>query len=202
MFEDENGVIECRSDYISGYDFPKFKFPTPDTFNLVLTDGTNDYPAAIIKQEDGSYVLNASLSNYNTFYGPKAIAIQLKSIETTTETLLLLNVINIFWNVVSSDDWIVNNGDISIEGISEPLQFEFLQGGLFITKTDLSDFEQKPYNITLTIKNRQYHPFFPPWRRHCAEPVLFFQTVFQKKNHSETPVGDKGNSAGNLAEGN
>lgn len=144
--------------YITGYDFPKFKFSTPDTFNLVLTDETNDYPAAITKQEDGSYVLNASLSNYNTFYGLKAIAIQLKSIETSTEALGLLNIINIFWNVVSSDDWIVNNGDISIEGISEPLQFEFLQRGLFITKTDLSDFEQKPYNITLTIKNRQFHP--------------------------------------------
>ncbi len=144
--------------YITGYDFPKFKFPTPDTFNLVLTDGTNDYPAAITKQEDGSYVLNASLSNYNTFYGPKVIAIQLKSIETSTEDLGLLNVINIFWNVVSSDEWTANNGDIAIEGISEPLQFEFLQRGLFITKTDLSDFEQKPYNITLTIKNRQFHP--------------------------------------------
>ena len=145
-------------EYITGYDFPKFKFPTPDTFNLVLTDGTNDYPAAITKQEDGSYVLNASLSNYNTFYGPKVIAIQLKSIETSTEDLGLLNVINIFWNVVSSDEWTANNGDIAIEGISEPLQFEFLQRGLFITKTDLSDFEQKPYNITLTIKNRQFHP--------------------------------------------
>ena len=143
--------------YITGYDFPKIKFPTPDTFNLVLTDGTNDYPATITKQADESYVLNANLTNFNNFYTQKTIAVQIKSIETSTEDLALLNIINIFWNVVSSDDWIVNNGDISIEGISEPLQFEFLQKGLLISKTDLSDFEQKPYNITLTIKNRQLH---------------------------------------------
>ena len=29
--------------YITGYDFPKFKFPTPDTFNLVLTEFTFQY---------------------------------------------------------------------------------------------------------------------------------------------------------------
>ena len=145
-------------EYASGYSFPKFKYTIPDTINLVLTDVTNDYPAAITKQSDGSYVLNANLTNFNSLYTQKAIAIQLKSIETYTEDIALLNIINIFWNVVSSDDWIVNNGDISIEGISEPLQFEFLQRGLFITKTNLSNFEQKPYNITLTIKNRQYHP--------------------------------------------
>ena len=144
--------------YITGYDFPKFKFPTPDTFNLVLTDGTNDYPAAITKQEDGSYVLNANLTNFNNFYTQKVIAIQLKSVLSQTGSLEILSIINMFWNVVSSDEWIANNGDIAIEGISEPLQFEFLQRGLFITKTDLSDFEQKPYNITLTIKNRQFHP--------------------------------------------
>ena len=143
--------------YITGYDFPKFKFSTPDTFNLVLTDGTNDYPATITKQADGSYVLNANLTNFNNFYTQKAIAVQIKSIETSTEDLVLLNLINIFWNVVSSDEWTANNGDIVIEGITESLQFEFLQKGLFITKTDLSDFEQKPYNITLTIKNRQLH---------------------------------------------
>lgn len=144
--------------YITGYDFPKFKMPIPDTLNLVLSDGTNDYPATITKQEDGSYVLNASLSNYNTFYGTKVIAIQVKSIEDFTKTLELLNVVNIFWNVVTADEWIVNNGDITIEGISDTLQFEFLQSGIFISKIDLSDFEQKPYNITLTIKNRHYHP--------------------------------------------
>ena len=155
----EHDNSKTNLQYITGYDFPKFKYPTPDTINLVLTDvnSTAEYPAVITKQADGSYILNASLTNIESFYGTKAIAFLIKSVESLTGELERLNMINIFWQVVSSDNWIVNNGDISIEGIDEALQFEFLQNGLFISKTDLSDFVQQPYNITLTIKNRQLH---------------------------------------------
>ena len=146
--------------YTTGYDFPKFKYPIPDTTNLVLTDVnmTAEYPATITKQADGSYILNASLTNIESFYNTKAIGLLIKSVESLTGKLEILNIINIFWQVVSSDNWIVNNGDISIEGIEDALQFEFFGMAIFISKTDLSDFVQQPYNITLTIKNRQYHP--------------------------------------------
>ncbi|MDA0072975.1 hypothetical protein OFT50_12970 [Brachyspira hyodysenteriae] len=140
--------------YITGYDFPKFKIPLPDTLNLVLKDQANQYPATITKQTDGSYILNATLNNFNQFYTENAIGIILESIENETNTLILLSILNIFWT--SSNDWIANNGDIQIEGISEPLQFAFNGTGIFISKTDLSNFEQKPYNITLTIKNRKF----------------------------------------------
>ncbi|MEI0551238.1 hypothetical protein R4K89_13130 [Brachyspira intermedia] len=153
-------------EYISGYDFPKFKTPIPDTINLILTDvnKTTEYPATITKQSDRSYVLNASLSNVESLYGDikYAIVFAVKSIENITNPLFIMNILNIFWNYISTDDWTANNGDIQIEGVTEPLQFEFttslLGPALAISKTDLSNFEQKPYNITLTIKNRQYHP--------------------------------------------
>ncbi|MDA0063012.1 hypothetical protein OFS07_01865 [Brachyspira hyodysenteriae] len=98
--------------------------------------------------------MNATLNNFNQFYTENAIGIILESIENETNTLILLSILNIFWT--SSNDWIANNGDIQIEGISEPLQFAFNGTGIFISKTDLSNFEQKPYNITLTIKNRKF----------------------------------------------
>ncbi|MCZ9889631.1 hypothetical protein [Brachyspira hyodysenteriae] len=98
--------------------------------------------------------MNAVLNNFNQFYTENSIGIILESIENETNTLILLSILNIFWT--SSNDWIANNGDIQIEGISEPLQFAFNGTGIFISKTDLSNFEQKPYNITLTIKNRKF----------------------------------------------
>lgn len=137
------------------YDFPQFKNTIPESINLLLSDGTNDYPASIIKQEDGSYLLNASLTNIEALHGTKAILLMIKSIETYTESIEILNIINIFWKVISSDEWTINDEDIFIEGISDNLQFEFLQGCLAISKTDFSDFENKPYNIVLNIKNRQ-----------------------------------------------
>ena len=136
------------------YDFPKFKNAIPEIINLLLTDGTNDYPASIIKQEDGSYLLSASLNNIEAFYGTKAILLVIKSIETFVESIEVLNIINIFWKVVSSDEWTISDGDIFIEGTNDDLQFEFLQSSLIISKADLSNFEDKPYNITLNIKNK------------------------------------------------
>lgn len=152
LYDNSKTNLVCETDE---YDFPKFKYTIPETINLLLNDGRNDYPASIIKQEDGSYSLNASLTNIESLYGTKAILLMIKSIETFTESIEILNMINVFWKIVSSDEWTVSNRDIFIEGISDTLQFEFLQGCLAISKTDFSDFEHKPYNITLSIKNRQ-----------------------------------------------
>lgn len=152
LYNNSKTNLVCETDE---YDFPKFRYTIPETINLLLSDGTNDYPAYITKQEDGSYSLNASLTNIESIYGTKAILLMIKSIETFTESIEILNMINVFWKVVSSDEWTVSNRDIFIEGISDTLQFEFLQGCLAISKTDFSDFEHKPYNITLSIKNRQ-----------------------------------------------
>ena len=145
--------------YITGYDFPKFKYTIPETINLVLTDAnsTTDYPATIIKQADGSYVLNASLSNVQSLFGNNMIAFIIKSISNQTNRLLNYNLINVFWKVIAGNEWTANNGDINIEGIKEPLQFSFFNNGIVISKTDLSDFTEEPYNITLSIKNRQLH---------------------------------------------
>ncbi|WP_157150989.1 phage tail protein [Brachyspira sp. SAP_772] len=152
LYDNSKTNLGCKT---GEYDFPKFKNTIPETINLLLTDGTNDYPASIIKQEDGSYSFNASLNNIESFYGTKAISLVIKSIETCIESIEILNIINIFWKVLSGDEWTVNDGDIFIEGISDDLQFEFIQKSLIISKADLSDFERKPYNITLNIKNRQ-----------------------------------------------
>ncbi|PTY39245.1 phage tail protein [Brachyspira hampsonii] len=145
--------------YITGYDFPKFKYTIPDTINLVLTDAssTTDYPATITKQEDGSYVLNASMSNVQSLFGTKTIVFIIKSIENQTDKFLNYNIINIFWEISTNNEWTANSGDVSIEGIEEPIQFSFYNNGIVISKTDLSDFAQEPYNITLTIKNRHLH---------------------------------------------
>lgn len=145
--------------YITGYDFPKFKYTIPETINLVLTDAnsTTDYPATITKQADGSYVLNASLSNVQSLFGNNMIAFIIKSISNQTNRLLNYNLINVFWKVIAGDEWTANNGDINIEGIEEPLQFSFFNNGIVISKTNLSDFTEEPYNITLSIKNRQLH---------------------------------------------
>ncbi|WP_297204837.1 phage tail protein [uncultured Brachyspira sp.] len=145
-------------EYASGYSFPKFKYTIPDTINLVLTEAssTTDYTAAITKQSDGSYVLNANITNFNSLYTQKSIAIQIKSIENKTASLEILSIMNIFWNT-NNTEWIANNGDVSIEGIEASLQFSFSGVGILISKTDLSDFTEEPYNITLSIKNRQLH---------------------------------------------
>lgn len=146
--------------YITGYDFPKIKLPIPETIDLVLTDGKNDYPATITKQEDGSYVLNAGLTNFKQFLGAKAIAVTIKSIKNETNSLVLLNMINMFWNNnLNTTSLITNNGDINIENVTETLQFAFFGTGIAISKTDNTDFDMdSAYNITLTIKNRQYYP--------------------------------------------
>ena len=52
-------------DYISGYDFPKFKTPIPDTINLVLYTGI---AGTIVKQEDQSYRLQSNLNNIASMF--------------------------------------------------------------------------------------------------------------------------------------
>ena len=52
-------------DYISGYDFPKFKTPIPDTINLVLYTGI---ARTIVKQEDQSYRLQSNLNNIASMF--------------------------------------------------------------------------------------------------------------------------------------
>lgn len=147
-------------EYISGYNFPKFKAEIPNVINLVLSNilTNEEYTANITKQEDGSYILNTSITNFYLSASQKAIVLEIKSIEGETNSLFMFNTINMFWHVVSSDEWINNNGDVVIENVSEPTQFEFIGSALAISKTDLSDFEQGIYNITLTIKNRHYQP--------------------------------------------
>ncbi|WP_300711991.1 phage tail protein [uncultured Brachyspira sp.] len=147
-------------EYISGYNFPKFKAQIPNNINLVLSNilTNEEYTANITKQEDGSYILNTSITNFYLSASQKAIVLEIKNIEGETNSLFIFNTINMFWHVVSSDEWINNNGDVVIENVSEPTQFEFIGSALAISKTDLSDFEQGIYNITLTIKNRHYQP--------------------------------------------
>lgn len=152
-------------EYISGYSFPKFNVEIP-TYNLVLTDGTIDFNASILKQEDGSYLLNGILENFN-ITNANEINIQIKSINNITDSYYiyaLSSILSQFFNIenISSESlslFEALENEINIQNKNNNFEFGFYTDSIdnsnFYLKIKSSEtLETTSSTITLNIKNR------------------------------------------------
>ncbi|ADG71503.1 hypothetical protein [Brachyspira murdochii] len=146
-------------EYLSGYDFPKFKIEIPETINLVLADADNtaEYQAAIIKQADGSYVLNASIENYTLTSHSQSIFFIIKSIDSNINVYQIYSILSQFFSFNSIYNLELNECRISNIEYELKSTIGFITESytvIAISKQDLTNFNQGSYNITLNIKNR------------------------------------------------
>ncbi|WP_300365288.1 phage tail protein [Brachyspira sp.] len=149
---------KANLEYISGYDFPKFKNSIDDTMNLLLSGGI---PATITKDDDGSYKLNVDLKNYSNITND-FIAIVIESIDNNSSIFYIFSILSQFFEFSKSDNHIFytcEEGEITVEGINEELEFnfKFVEGLgviLNIGRIDNVPIPSGSYNITLNIKNR------------------------------------------------
>lgn len=163
-FDNSNSNLE----YFSGYDFPKYKKTIPNTINIVLSDGTNDYNASIVKQSDGSYRLKCNISNFNISRGYFSLSIknvnnlsniyqrlsflsQFFNIQTNYTTLESLNYANL-----SSDECVISSLNFSLKFAL--IYSDYNKSLDLIIKIDSSSIQSGSYNITLNIKNRVLKP--------------------------------------------
>ena len=132
-------------EYISGYDFPKFKTPIADTINLVITnaDGSQEYPATIKKQEDGSYRLKAELQNVQFLEMP----VFLKLADNKTDIMGILNTIYQFFDFSESNTkkYNASEGEITVRGAEGEINIEFSFDFILMFE------QQAPKNILLYI---------------------------------------------------
>lgn len=149
-------------EYISGYDFPKFKTPIPDTINLVLYTGI---AGTIVKQEDQSYRLQSNLSNVIPMFD--MIVIPVVSIENETKQLGILNILLQFFDNISftqdTDFSKVNFTNLeldecSISEIESSFKFALVDISsaiyILIKRQDDIAIPQSNYTVNLNIKNR------------------------------------------------
>lgn len=132
-------------EYISGYDFPKFKTPIADTINLVITnaDGSLEYPAAIKKQEDGSYRLKAELQNVQF----RGMPVFLKLADNKTDIMGLFNTICQFFDFseLAAKKYNASEGEITVRGAEGEINIEFSFDFTIMYE------QQAPKNILLNI---------------------------------------------------
>ena len=148
-------------EYISGYDYPKFKVAIPDTINLVLTNGVEDYNAFIQKQEDSSYRLVCNLDNYEVSNQIRAIQFFIKSIDSNSNIFQIYSIFSQFFEFVNIDNEVAYNletDECSISNISGDLTlvlgFNTINNPYFIIGIKSTPITQGTYNIRLNIKNR------------------------------------------------
>ena len=154
--------LKANLEYISGYDFPKFKTPIADTINLVLTNneqGTEDHPVTIIKESDGSYVLKGELNNFNAVGASDYLYLYVKSIDGRFNIYQKYSILSQFFEITGlNDDEIIytNNNEISITDTkADEFFFTLASDLLYINLSNKEGkFIDKSYNITLNIKNR------------------------------------------------
>ena len=152
-------------EYISGYSFPKFNVEIP-TYNLVLTDGITDFNVSILKQEDGSYLLNGILENFN-ITNANEINIQIKSINNITDSYsiyALSSILSQFFKIenISSESlslFEALENEINIQNKNNNFEFGFYADSIdnsnFYLKIKSSEtLETTSSTITLNIKNR------------------------------------------------
>ncbi|MCZ9878126.1 hypothetical protein OFP91_10070 [Brachyspira hyodysenteriae] len=146
--------------YTTGYDFPKFKIPIPDTINLVLTDNIKEYPATITKNEDGSYILNSSIDNYNIADTTPAIMLFVKSIDGNSNSYQMYSTFSQFFEFSDNNNFIFYNlekEECNISNTNINFKVSMIMAniiGIMLIKEDETEFEQGNYNIILNIKNR------------------------------------------------
>ncbi|MEI0519077.1 phage tail protein, partial [Brachyspira murdochii] len=137
----------------------KFKIEIPETINLVLADADNtaEYQAAIIKQADGSYVLNASIENYTLTSHSQSIFFIIKSIDSNINVYQIYSILSQFFSFNSIYNLELNECRISNIEYELKSTIGFITESytvIAISKQDLTNFNQGSYNITLNIKNR------------------------------------------------
>lgn len=151
--------------YISGYSFPKFNVEIP-TYNLVLTDGTTDFNVSISRQEDGSYLLNGILENFN-ITNANEINIKIKSINNITNSYsiyALSSILSQFFNIenISSESislFEALENEINIQNKNNNFEFGFYadpidNSNFYLKIKSTETLETTPSTITLNIKNR------------------------------------------------
>lgn len=163
-FDNSNSNLE----YFSGYDFPKYKKTIPNTINIVLSDGTNDYNASIVKQSDGSYRLKCNISNFNISGGYFSLSI--KNVNNLSNIYQRLSFLSQFFNIqtiyttIDSLNYInLEASECVISSLNFSLKFALIYSDYnksldLIIKIDSSSIQSGSYNITLNIKNRVLKP--------------------------------------------
>ena len=153
---------------LSGYDFPKFKTEIA-SYNLVLTDGTNDFNASISKQKDGSYLLSSVLANFN-ITNSSIVDIKIKSVNglSSSEALYALtSILSQFFELenIRNPNYIDSNSEINIQDYKNfQIAFAIDQGGgpgdtKYVLKIKSSSaLSTGTSKITLNIKNRVLRP--------------------------------------------
>ena len=160
-FDNSNTNLE----YISGYDFPKFKTPIPDSISITFTGASSselkDFNGNIIKSSDGSYLLSMNL---NDLYFSRNVSgmLTLKEINGKTNIYEMYSILSQFFDLTSQEPIIAESGEINIEGVdSVPSFLIFFDSnpsldtmfiGFYISSN--SKIEDGNYNVTLNIKNR------------------------------------------------
>ena len=152
-------------EYISGYDFPKFKTSIPDSISITFTGASSselkDFNGNIIKSSDGSYLLSMNLNDLY-FSGNVSGVLTLKEINGKTNIYEMYSILSQFFDLTSEELIMSESGEINIEGVesvpsfliffdSNPsLDTMFIQ--FYISSN--SKIEDGNYNVTLNIKNR------------------------------------------------
>lgn len=163
-FDNSNSNLE----YFSGYDFPKYKKTIPNTINLVLSNGTSNYNASIVKQSDGSYRLKCNISNFNISGGYFSLSI--KNVNNLSNIYQRLSFLSQFFNIqtiyttIDSLNYInLEASECVISSLNFSLKFALIYSDYnksldLIIKIDSSSIQSGSYNITLNIKNRVLKP--------------------------------------------
>ena len=163
-FDNSNAQLQ----QLVGYDFPKYKKTIPNTINIVLSDGTNDYNASIVKQSDGSYRLKCNISNFNISGGYFSLSI--KNVNNLSNIYQRLSFLSQFFNIqtiyttIDSLNYInLEASECVISSLNFSLKFALIYSDYnksldLIIKIDSSSIQSGSYNITLNIKNRVLKP--------------------------------------------
>ena len=156
---------KTKLEYLSGYDFPKFKTSIPDSISITFTGVSSselkDFNGNIIKSSDGSYLLSMNL---NDLYFSRNVSgvLTLKEINGKTNIYEMYSILSQFFDLTSQELIIAESGEINIEGVESVPSFLISFDSYPTANTMFIQFyiasnskiEDGNYNVTLNIKNR------------------------------------------------
>ena len=158
----DNSISKLQ--YLSGYDYPKYKKSIPSTVSIVLSNGNNNYNASIVKQSDGSYRLKCNISNFNI--SGEYFSLSIKNVNNLSNIYQRLSFLSQFFNIqtiyttIDSLNYInLESSECIISSLNFNLKFALIYSDYnksldLIIKLDSSSTQSGTYNITLNIKNR------------------------------------------------
>ena len=158
----DNSISKLQ--YLSGYDYPKYKKSIPSTVSIVLSNGNNNYNASIVKQSDGSYRLKCNISNFNI--SGEYFSLSIKNVNNLSNIYQRLSFLSQFFNIqtiyttIDSLNYInLEASECVISSLNFSLKFALIYSDYnksldLIIKIDSSSIQSGSYNITLNIKNR------------------------------------------------